>query len=411
MEIAKHEFIKPSIQLNPIFDLGALLSKHLNEVQQLISSEKLIRLSKEHSELEKKEIDIGLNVFQIVSDTYYRENFHSDILQAILSPNGKHKEGYLFLNLFISFLNRHSRNGWIKKSEYQNTIVERETGRIDILIKDLTSKKAIIIENKIYGASDMDRQIPRYVEYIKNQGFSVDSIVYLVLSGNKQPSTHDWTLSEIASILPKMFYISAYNETSEDLFNGWLSKCEKQTNNIDTLFLLRQYNNLISYLGGKNMNKPLMEEFLKNMLIDDNYNKAIALNSMFQDLIIYRRDKIIDKFKFDCSPFTRVYDWKHYAVLDNCTFNDIRFAIDIIVEQDMYRFQFFVRSYDSKTGRINPATTFLQENNLIDSFFESGDRWEKQFLFPSQEDALYGYITTFKAILKDYTATTTINEQ
>ncbi|WP_299989391.1 PD-(D/E)XK nuclease family protein [uncultured Pontibacter sp.] len=410
METSEINEAKNTLQLTVLSEVQTVIENHLSQLHQFISNANLQQLTHRYAEFQEREIEIGLNVFQLVSDTYYKENFHSDILKAILDPEGLHKEGPKYLHSFISYLNQHSGKSWIKKEDYQNAVVEREAGRIDISIIDSKSKKAIIIENKMNNAGDMERQIPRYVAHLEKKGFEIDLVLYLVLNGHKEPTTHNWTQAEIAHILPKVIQVSAYNETPKDLYNGWLSKCEKQAQNIDTLFLIRQYNNLIAYLGGKNMNKPLMEEFLQSMLVNKNYSKAMSLNAMLQDLINYRRDKILDTFKFDKTPFTRVYDWKHYAVLDNCHFDGIRFAIDIIVEQDRYRFQFFVRSYDNKETPINPATTFLQANNLIDDFFPAEDRWEKQFMFPTQEEELYAYIKSFKAILKEYTATSAVEE-
>lgn len=39
------------------------------------------------------------NPFTLISELYYRENFHSDIIRAILDPGESHKEGNLFLAL------------------------------------------------------------------------------------------------------------------------------------------------------------------------------------------------------------------------------------------------------------------------------------------------------------------------
>lgn len=410
MIAAEQEVESSSIILSPLDSLQTLLNNHSNKLNEFVADEKNLKLAYSYVAFQDREIDIGLNVFQLVSDIYYKENFHSDILKAILDPEGLHKEGPIFLYSFISYLNQYSGKSWIKKDDYQNAIVEREAGRIDISIRDLKSKRAIIIENKINGAGDMSRQIPRYVGHLEKQGYKVDLVVYLVLNSYKEPTTHDWSQAELAHILPKVLPVSAYNETPKDLYNGWLSKCEKQAQNIDTLFLIRQYNNLIAYLGGKNMNKPLMEEFLQKMLEDDNYNKAVALNAMLQDLINYRRDKILDTFKFDKDPFTQVYEWNNYAVLNNCHYDDVRFALDIIVEQDRYRLQFFVRSFDGEARLECPAKTLLQSTNLIEDFFPAGDRWEKHYLFPSQEEEMYAYIKSFKAILKKHTASSAVKE-
>ena len=50
--------------------------------------------------------ELGFNIFSLVSDTYYKENFHSEIISALLNPNGAHGEGNLFLMLFIEHLEK-----------------------------------------------------------------------------------------------------------------------------------------------------------------------------------------------------------------------------------------------------------------------------------------------------------------
>ena len=62
--------------------------------------EKLERLFKElevplkkYEEYREKRMATGFNVFYLISDYYYRETFHSDIIAALLSPKERHGEG------------------------------------------------------------------------------------------------------------------------------------------------------------------------------------------------------------------------------------------------------------------------------------------------------------------------------
>ena len=52
----------------------------------------------------KEDVSLGFNAFALVSNTYHRENFHSDILAAILNPLSEHGEGALFLKQFLTFI-------------------------------------------------------------------------------------------------------------------------------------------------------------------------------------------------------------------------------------------------------------------------------------------------------------------
>ena len=61
------------------------------------------------------------NIFELISDIYYRENFHSDIIAQLLKNE-------IILKNFLKFIG-------VNESAYKNAEVEREESKIDILIK------------------------------------------------------------------------------------------------------------------------------------------------------------------------------------------------------------------------------------------------------------------------------------
>ncbi len=124
----------------------------IERVLNFVRNENSIRLARRYEAwLEKRVVNLGLNPFAIVSDVFYRENFHSDILRVLIDPKTEHNEGDKYLRLFLDFLRSHDVP--LSESAYTNASVIREEGRIDILIKtDNSPKKAIIIENKINNA-------------------------------------------------------------------------------------------------------------------------------------------------------------------------------------------------------------------------------------------------------------------
>jgi hypothetical protein len=390
-------------EINLLETVSQLLHEQINAISKIVTDNKLQTLTKDYDSHKGRIVDPGFNPFILVSDKYQRENFHSDILHSILDPEGAHKEGYRFLEAFIKYLSGFEKGRKIAVSDYRNSKVDKEIGRIDISIKDNLSKKAIIIENKINNAPDQARQIPRYYDDLVSQGYEVDAVVYLSLNNNKQPDTGDWTERDRNIIFPKMISVNTYDETTNDLFNGWLTKCEHLAQNVDVLFLLRQYNNLIAFIGGFNMNKPLMEKFLQTMLEGENYKTALSLNAMLADLISYRRENILDLCRKSCHPFTKVYGWgTNYAVLDNFFKDNMHFAIDIIAESEFYRFQFIERMYLRDKKGDDPILPFLESSGFIKEFKQNGDRKEKLFDFPSQEDELYKFIPEFLNKVREY---------
>ena len=108
-------------------------------------------------------------MFYLISDYYYRETFHGDIIAALLDPKEKHNKGITYLSLFINMIN--SKKQLVEKKYYESestrVIKEQHTddgilkGRIDIFIEG-TDKHCIVIENKLNNAGDTNRQLPKY---------------------------------------------------------------------------------------------------------------------------------------------------------------------------------------------------------------------------------------------------------
>lgn len=348
-----------------------------------------------------REVDLSFNLFAIVSDLYYRENFHSDVLRAMLDPKSRHRDGDRFLRLFLDFLTRHKAA--VDPDHYQEASVVREEGRIDILITDAISKKAIVIENKINGAADMPKQLPRYVNFAKESGFEVDAIAYLRLDRRQHPDKKDWTAAERKEIDPKLLCLSAYDESDDDLLNGWLMPCENTAHDSNAKAIFKQYGELITKLGRKTMNKPIMRQFYALMREGDAFQNAQCLRAMLDELVLFRVENIIESFKADLAPFESVANWKDSdAYFTGCYWDGGHLGIDVIVEVEEYRFQFWDRDDDEgKNGRARRA---LKEMGILGDYTKDGGLFVKTFKFPNQEDALFGHIKKFKTMLGRFVA-------
>ena len=149
-----------------------------------------------------KEHDIDnadrFNFFETISDKWYRENFHSDVLYTILNPDTKEIGRKYFMQEFVKFLNIEDRFDCNKdceviKEQPTGLIAWEENGQkiekpgyIDLLIKN--ESQAIIIENKINYAPDMENQLVRYMKYIDEVlGIKEYTVVYLTLTDDKEP--------------------------------------------------------------------------------------------------------------------------------------------------------------------------------------------------------------------------------
>lgn len=329
------------------------INLHIDIVSCLLA--KCSSISKDYvksKEDDQKEI---FNIFHIISDLYYRENFHSDIISFFLNPKEKHGGGCVYLNTFIEMLNKKGKNNinwkYIDSNDYQDAIVTREEGtsdsRIDILIKSETAKKAIIIENKINNAADMRRQIPRYYYYVQNS-YIVDAIVYLPLDIQKEPDRTGWSQEDENNVKPLFVKIPAYDKSGEiNLVKDWLQPSILLANDLDVVSTLRQYSVLIKKLNNNIMDKIVLEKFYKELLQDDNFQTAQSIRNMMSELPAYLADRICDKYRNGNSyaPFSKVDRWS-----SNCCYfekaplkDNQTISIDIYCSESGYNLILFCR--------------------------------------------------------------------
>ena len=205
---------------------------------------------KEKDEIEKNfklDLNNNFNFFEAISDTYKKENLHSDLMKQILDPTTKEIGNINYLKSFLKIIGVQLNDfGYL-----QNVKVERERNRIDILISN--EKNAIIIENKINNAPDQDKQLERYYDKIKRDKKTVKKIVYVTLSSedNGEPSNlgeyyDEKTIKKLLIHLPAV----SKDKNKKSLLD-WLNICIKKTseNSIGKIFL-EQYKQLLAYLGG-----------------------------------------------------------------------------------------------------------------------------------------------------------------
>ena len=171
------------------------------------------------------------------------------------------------MNALIDILNKsYSDSVRINKNHYADAVAKREIGKLDISIFSEVSKHCIIIENKIYNAGDMPRQLPRYYDYMVAKGFIVDAIIYLPLQQTKHPDISDWTQDDKHHVLPILCHLPAYTrDGTPNLVDNWIIPCSTITNDIDCHSILRQYASLIKSLNKNTMDKIIISKFFKYM--------------------------------------------------------------------------------------------------------------------------------------------------
>ena len=318
----------------------------MDKIKELLN--RLAPIIKESEEKQEKRMETGFNLFYLISDHYYRETFHSDIIAALLSPNEKHGGENLYLDLFLDMIG-------VDKAPYKNAKVCKEYGtndgtlggRIDIFIEG-ENKHCVVIENKLNNAGDTCRQLPKYYGYLKNK-YTIDKFVYLPLNPYKTPDKSDWSDEERKNIDDRLIIIPAYQEGRKNLIENWLIIAEKETitENEDARIIIKQYITVLRNLTIDIMNATKLESFYNEMIKGDNLETALSVRDMLNNLPEYMAKRIVDKYSSNYEPFEKVFLFstssKKAAVLHEAKKNDISFSVDIYCNELGYEIVFFNR--------------------------------------------------------------------
>ena len=97
--------------------------------------------------VQKEDSKLKFNIFSAISDVFYKENFHSDILFMFLQQEPIYK------NLFKALEIEYTQDGSVKVFKEYPTFTEEKYGRIDIFIqyKDQECKLHCIIISCTYS--------------------------------------------------------------------------------------------------------------------------------------------------------------------------------------------------------------------------------------------------------------------
>lgn len=338
------------------------------EIQQIVHQHNKTKIHKKQ---------VTYNLFTISSYNSYLENFHSDIISSLLDPAGLHQQGNTFLHLFIDYLNKYYDCN-ILSTEFQNAIVTRETGRLDIWIRDEKSKQSVIIENKINNAPDMNEQIDRYFTYAEDaRRYKVRAVVYLSLDGTKKAPP---TIENLEHFVKN---IGAFTNNESDLVSGWLKPCQESHGNTDSLSVIHQYSKLIQHLANKNMDTKTMESYYQFLSTHDGIEIANTIVEMNSKVSTFRADKFANAIT-NFAPFKKQIRYRqNYWLYENYKVKNCNLKLDVWFEFDGSAYiVFWNPSQHGLEGRI-PITERLEVINLLDEFDQiphyAGNGYHKVF--------------------------------
>lgn len=237
----------------------------------------------------------GFNLLSILGMENNERYTHSNIIAELLNSKGSHTFGNLFFKLFLEELNIidfNISNYEVLTEEYVKIQLGIRTF-LDIVIKDKTTGKVILIENKIW-AEDQPFQIERYYEAYKGD---ILKLFYLnVNEWDECPTTREeinnvfenisykkniknWLANCIVASSQKPFInkqIEVYYETILKLSNQNIYKKmnkeveNKITENFDNFETAKEIANFISNLETEKINEFRIK--IKNSLENGSFN-------------------------------------------------------------------------------------------------------------------------------------------
>ena len=305
---------------------------------------------------------VNYSLFNAISDSYYRENYHSDILALYLKYPEVRKEFILWLNKELLLeggkeinINEYAENF----DDYGEDFVDREKYRIDILLRSSNEKKAIIIENKSNNADDQPKQLIRYYEALKKEGITVDAIFYLNKTSKHKPDLDEDDIKKIEKLLVLGYLLEdeSIPEKKDKSFTGnVIRKVIQNTNNIRLNALSQEIMDLFNLVINEDINMKALENFVKELSDNNNLRKLQNIikenkknikklgNELSDNELIKKLQKINEAYNYLPKYFVKKYlkyldskETKHKVwvynpttlVIDIKSEKGINYAIDV----------------------------------------------------------------------------------
>ncbi|AEF86886.1 hypothetical protein TREPR_0943 [Treponema primitia ZAS-2] len=252
------------------------------------------------------ECEKGFNIFKSISDTYWYENLHSEVLTSILKPPSEKGIGNPeYFNIFLALIKEKAKEQGKKvdisffkdygalrfKTQFPEG-EEQKYGKMDIFIYNDAMLKdgkvhGIIIENKINWAKDQPNQLVKYFQFASEKGIVIDSVIYLPMEHYEPDMTV--TESEYSAMIPelkkKLLIIPVIDKFKKNIIHDFLEICLNITKrSTKEYFYLNDYCNLVKELGGIVMENSERKNILAQILKDKSkFDTVLQVNEILDD--------------------------------------------------------------------------------------------------------------------------------
>ncbi len=209
------------------------------------------------------------NLFSVLRSESDEVRLHSRFLADLLNPEGSHQYGANFLTVLLERLGL-TLSGQIS--------VDIEYKDIDILIHSKSC--AVIIENKIY-AGDQPKQLARYYQLMRDEGYTDIKLVYLTLDGAPPSESSTDGLSE--KLLAEHLVLLSYEDDIYKMIGRYI---EVSATDAPLREALIQYKDIIVKLTSKIENKDYMDALKQLLKSDNNLASLPTLFNAYQEVLI-----------------------------------------------------------------------------------------------------------------------------
>lgn len=388
----------PKDLIKVIDNLYSSMNNYNIEVINLISNLEKENIERYKDILKKQDKKLNFNIFDIITDKWKKENFHSEILKFLL-------ENYeVFFNNFLELIN-------IKdEKEYSNAEITNEEARIDILIK--SEKKAIIVENKINWAPDQIEQLAKYYKKVKEEK-EVEKIIYIVPSKDKNPDEQTFGKDEKIKkeIKDRLEKIISFDGSENDLVScleksrdKLKENLEKTKNNLDSenfnkLFFINHYIEILKRTGVGDMSEvelKFFKEVIEKYKTDkDIFKKINYIGEMYNNLLEIKNKYILENIKAEDWGYNK--KGHYYSCAYTFSYGKNNFYLEINT-YDIFKIYIYFWDDKSKINdRKNILSKVLNKEN-IDKII--GDGLELDF--PDELDKLSDLVDKIKKAFDEF---------
>jgi len=303
------------------------------------------------------------NIFTSISDTFYHENFHSDILCYILKNDDAKKE-------FVKWINQ-ALNLKINFDIYKGGEVQREEKHRDITLYSKNKKNVIIVESKSNGANDRDKQILGYIETLEKcetNKINVDVVLYINKYSYKEPEHHNWNEQYnkyknkilIATLLDKNSIAQLLDNIISNTNDKKIIGISLELKDLFSLIVKGKMREEMSKIRDIINASPIRKYFLEFLKYEDNFAYLFE-NEYFSDICAFKDD-------YNLNEIDRWDDKGRNVIYIDFMKDNVLISIDIDFKKTLYSISVIPSSREEKKNKENIDVNNKKVENLIKKY-------------------------------------------